>query len=284
LIELLVVIAIIAILIGLLLPAVQKVREAAARLKCSNNVKQISLATINCADQHTGLLPPSIGLYPNNFASANQSNGGLLLHILPYIEQGAVFYSSAFADGRNGGLNTYSEWGGEMDATPGYAIKSYMCPSDPTNQPVALGNYASYGLNGQLFRHNYNWGGVGLSHYPTSIPDGVSQTIFFPEKIAYCSTGNYNGNFWPDWGPIVSSSDEGDPTGTGAPIWQQVRVYAGSPLQGVCNGGVASSPHPAGINVGMGDGSVQYVGGNVDQNTWWYLMTPAGGDVVDTSW
>src|SRR5262245_53696076 len=88
LIELLVVIAIIAILIGLLLPAVQKVREAAARMSCTNNLKQLSLATINCADTNSGKLPPSIGLYAGNTPAANQSNGGLFLHILPYIEQG----------------------------------------------------------------------------------------------------------------------------------------------------------------------------------------------------
>ncbi|HEY2909300.1 MAG TPA: DUF1559 domain-containing protein, partial [Gemmataceae bacterium] len=88
LIELLVVIAIIAILIGLLLPAVQKVREAAARMACSNNLKQMSLGTINCADTNQGRLPPSVGLYPGNTAATNQSDGGLFLHILPYIEQG----------------------------------------------------------------------------------------------------------------------------------------------------------------------------------------------------
>jgi prepilin-type N-terminal cleavage/methylation domain-containing protein len=289
LIELLVVIAIIAILIGLLLPAVQKVRESAARIDCTNNVKQISLGTINCADTHNGLLPPSIGLYPNNYAVALQSNGGTFLHILPFIEQQAAYDQSSmiygtnspYLDSRNGNLQTYSEWGGQMDDQPGYRIKAYICPTDPSNTN-ALGCYASYGINGQIFRHNYNWGGVNLSRYPATISDGTSQTIFFPEKIAQCTAGLYNNNFWPDWGPILSSSDEGDPTGTGAPIWQPVTTYDGT--VGVCNGGIASSPHRTVINVGMGDGSVKQVSTNVSQTTWWYALTPNAGDVLGDDW
>lgn len=295
LIELLVVIAIIAILIGLLLPAVQKVREAAARMSCSNNLKQISLATINCADTHGGLLPPSIGFYPATTPAGvagvgipNNGNGGILLHILPYLEQGNAYNASLTSDARNGGFATYSEWGPGMDGLPGLRIKSYICPSDPTNLPGGVdgnGSMSSYGVNGQLFRHNYEWGGVGLSRYPSSIPDGTSQTIFFPEKIANCTTGAYPQNFWPDWGPIVSSSDGpdgGDPTGTGAPIWQQINQYSGQ--AGVCTGGIASSAHTGVINVSMGDGSVRQVSQGVSQSTWWYALTPAGGEVLDSSW
>src|SRR3984885_11566557 len=87
LIELLVVIAIIAILIGLLLPAVQKVREAAARMKCANNIKQMSLAVINCADSNDSKMPPDIGLYPGEGPSPNLINGSIFVIILPYIEQ-----------------------------------------------------------------------------------------------------------------------------------------------------------------------------------------------------
>ena len=94
LIELLVVIAIIAILIGLLLPAVQKVREAAARMKCSNNLKQMSLAVINMADTNEGKLPPSIGLYPSREPSANNGEGGCFFFLLPSVEQDNAYKAS----------------------------------------------------------------------------------------------------------------------------------------------------------------------------------------------
>src|SRR5262245_362071 len=127
LIELLVVIAIIAILIGLLLPAVQKVREAAARMQCANNIKQMSLGTINMADSYNGKMPGSIGLFPSiGMAADNNGDGGLFLHLLPWIEQDNLYKSSlvpAGVDDRNGFKPTYSQWTTQVQNS---RVKTYV--------------------------------------------------------------------------------------------------------------------------------------------------------------
>jgi prepilin-type N-terminal cleavage/methylation domain-containing protein/prepilin-type processing-associated H-X9-DG protein len=286
LIELLVVIAIIAILIGLLLPAVQKVREAAARMSCTNNLKQISLGTINCADTNSGKLPPSIGLYPGFGApNANQSNGGTFLHILPYIEQDNLFKASLVnpdPDGRNGNNPTYSQWTAPIQNSK---VKAYLCPSDYTvgSRGNPLGR-SSYGINGQVFRHNYQWGSVTLLMYPASLSDGTSTTIFYTEKLSNtfnCSgcCNNYCDNFWPDWGPLISSGDCSEPTGAAAMFQTNCTGAVSS-----CDGNRASSPHATGINAAMADGSVRFVGNGVQPTTWWSAMTPAGSEVLGSNW
>src|SRR5580692_6123489 len=153
LIELLVVIAIIAILIGLLLPAVQKVREAASRTKCQNNLKQIALAAHNCHDQ-LGYLPPGIGWFPSNGPVPANGWGTLFFHLLPFIEQGDLYKSSSMTGPNNLGQNPgpnqpyYSgeegRFGGNYIGTN--VIKIYVCPSDPSIPPGDVYTDSVYGL------------------------------------------------------------------------------------------------------------------------------------------
>ena len=275
LIELLVVIAIIAILIGLLLPAVQKVREAAARAQCQNNLKQMSLGTVNCADTHAGSLPCANGLYPNPNQANYNSYATIFFQILPYIEQQNLYNSTLGQDGtgQNGKFLTYSPYWNHFPNGP-VTVKTYVCPSDPTAGTNPSWNYAgagSYGDNGQTFQ--FQW--IGRSRYPASISDGTSNTIFFADKQAACNIPWYETGvtFAPQWW-----SNPG-------PQWYF--VLQPMPI-GNCNSGyIAHQPsswHTGGIEVGMGDGSVRLVAQGVSVSTWAAAITPAGGEVMGADW
>lgn len=277
LIELLVVIAIIAVLIGLLVPAVQKVREAANRMTCTNNLKQISLAIANCTDQNDQKMPPGIGLYPSRTMSVGLSQGGILFHILPYIEQDALFKNSYIVDDRNNNYLTYSQWGLPNPTK----VKTYICPSDATN-PIDGHALSSYAYNGQTFFMSYS-GGWGYGNKKLSfVTDGSSNTIYFTEKMtkAYGADGWAPGgdqNYWPDWGPaIADTADGGQPSGPAAMFQVQPKIGANTNAAG----NRASSPHSGGINAAFGDGSVRFVSQGVAPATWWTMLTPNGGDIT----
>jgi hypothetical protein len=266
----------------MLLPAVQKVREAANRSTCQNNVKQLVLGAMNCIGANKDIMPPSIGLYANAAqASQQNSNGGFFLHILPFIEQEALYKSSLRTpdpDGRNGGFPTYSQWTPDVQNS---RLKILICPTDPTNAANQWGGRSSYAVNGQIFRHAYP--GWGLPLYSLNLivsGDGLSNTIFVTEKLSLGDRGSYPDNFWPDWGSTVTSSDLGMPTGAAAGPQTFSRMSGANAFN--IDGGRASTAH-ASIVTGFGDGSVRLTSQSVNPTQWWWAFTPNGQEVL-TNW
>src|SRR5205807_2078295 len=144
LIELLVVIAIIGVLIGLLLPAVQKVREAANRMKCSNNLKQLGLACMSYIDTSKGTLFPPGGTTYNNA----EDQGTFLVFLLPYLEQGNLYNQLPpvdLPDDRTiaSTVNRIEKAGKTGTKVLPVPISTFRCPSDDYNPLAPLSNYAA---------------------------------------------------------------------------------------------------------------------------------------------
>jgi prepilin-type N-terminal cleavage/methylation domain-containing protein len=279
LIELLVVIAIIAILIGLLLPAVQKVREAAARMQSSNNLKQMGIAAHSCADTNGGVLPP---VYIENWVNPNAGHmysgpylgttGTAFLFLLPHIEQDALF--------RLAGNSVYN------NNVHTNMVKTFQAPLDETSNERTHGwGVASYAVNAQVFgRPNHPWGWqwalMGATRL-ANMKDGTSNTVLFAEKRAACRGGvnGSNGNLWghgwwnADWMPTFGN------TGFyGANAWLVPQV---SPIDSTCDPFRASAFSVGGSMVGMGDGSIRTCNPSVNQVTWTAVMTPNGLEVLN---
>ena len=269
LIELLVVIAIIAILIGLLLPAVQKVREAANRTKCTNNFKQLGLAAHSLNDTNSSQLPPVSGAFP----TGSTSTGTVFYYLLPYIEQDNLYRSSVNAAGTYsasnpvpGGIRAY-----------GTVIKTFLCPSDPS---APGGNSRFTGLS-TLATANYAANPLAFvanNGIPQSFPDGLSNTILFAERYQVCSGD------WYYWGvspvPFTKPPRFLIPA-SGLPFQVSPQTTGGT---SPCTSTRANTPHPGGMLVGLGDGSVRSLQGSVSLPTYRQACDPADGTVLGSDW
>jgi prepilin-type N-terminal cleavage/methylation domain-containing protein/prepilin-type processing-associated H-X9-DG protein len=302
LIELLVVIAIIAVLVGLLLPAVQKVREAAARMQCSNNIKQTSLATINLCDT-VGKMPPAMDWYPTPGASAFGGQGGSIFFALPYFELQAHYNLALMTPGQPAQDWTVSPttvYTGQWAQVNGVGVPAYMphwsyqiwygnvscpktliCPSDPTFNQDGKGQISgSYGNNGLIFVNQ-----PMLSRYPASIPDGTSNTVMYFELEADCPGVSADGTGHTWFGGNNTLFAAGDMGGTSHPPYGPAYSYFQvQPTPAQCDDALPSTGHTGGMNVGLADGSVRFVAKGISPLTWWQVITPAGGEVNGSDW
>jgi prepilin-type N-terminal cleavage/methylation domain-containing protein len=321
LIELLVVIAIIAILIGLLLPAVQKVREAAARIQCTNNFKQLGLATHNYENTYQKM--PLLWLttpwpYPANGPAGITAASNVFFMLLPFIEQQNVF-NLGFSSGMP-----------NMTLVASTVIKTYLCPSDGSNPSNVDQADKTYPNGGQFATSNYAgnvmvFDPLKFHTIVTSMPNGTSNTVMMGHVLQSCNDvviwgsppavytdwagDGYNGVwYWefPGFGyptycrtynpngistnqPVLPSSSLNN-----LPVYYDFGdyrdfVFAGVPFQiqpaaGYCNPSLTVSPHTGVMIVGLGDGSVRTVSSGISNTTWLNACNPVSGVPLGSDW
>jgi prepilin-type N-terminal cleavage/methylation domain-containing protein len=249
LVELLVVLAILLLLIALLAPAVQRVREAAARTQSLNNLKQLGLATHSYIDAFRNL-PPAVGT-PGNAEHAGTAH----YFILPFLEQDRLF--------QKGGGFTGSPWNDEVAGT---VVTLFVDPQDSSTPPdfvfkgwLATTNYAA---NWMVFRE-------GKQAFPASIPDGASITLMYAQRYRMCN-GEPTAWGYADvyyWAPIFA-------------YYNTVR-FQSAPANTDCDPSRPQATGPYGILTAFCDGSARLITSSVRAETWSNLCDPADGNAIN---
>jgi prepilin-type N-terminal cleavage/methylation domain-containing protein/prepilin-type processing-associated H-X9-DG protein len=305
LIELLVVIAIIAVLIGLLLPAVQKVREAANRTKCSNNMKQLALG-LHAYENAYHSFPPSYTFTVTPPATIQSYAWGVL--VLPYVEQDNLYRGYQFNQLVNSPANA---------AVITTNLKVMQCPSTPTQDRIysftlpagaifkgspaltwqaSAGDYippsgVRLGLTFPASQDRHGMLNVNFNCRTTDVTDGVSNTILLGELAGRPDV--YRNGALSTLNPAAGESTAG--AGWGDPLngesWFNGSLYDGTGTQGPCPINCTNLTtrglyafHTAGANVAMGDGSVRFLSASIDPATFAYLVTRDGGEVINGSY
>jgi prepilin-type N-terminal cleavage/methylation domain-containing protein/prepilin-type processing-associated H-X9-DG protein len=296
LIELLVVIAIIGILIALLLPAVQKVREAANRAKCKNNLKQIGLALHNYHDR-MGALPPGYqsGVGTGGPADDTGPGWGWATFLLADLEQDNLRRQIDFSRGIKDPSNAVAR----VQVLPVFRCPSddpidTFVPLDSNYQPIRDGN----GNEVEVAHSNYvaMFGSPEITSDPgagngcfcrnsavrfADITDGLSNTLWIGERSSNLGLATWTGSvkgaivpprpgspYGPEGAPVLTLGHTGDDSD----------VPPHTPNSPVNHVDDFWSRHPQGVNFLLGDGSVRNINDNIDPRLWWALGTRAGGE------
>jgi prepilin-type N-terminal cleavage/methylation domain-containing protein len=285
LIELLVVIAIIAILLALLLPAVQKIREAASLLSCRNNLKQIGLAMHQYHDSQRSF---PVGYYdPTPWPALDNGPGwGWGAFLLPYLEQSNLYQQIRFD------LDVGDPANAAVRST---FLKIFSCASDPadsTTFSITDGGSNSWTLAyGNYVACN---GNDGVDDFTTPPHTGAFVRAITGYRIADITDGLSNTFFVGDRTSKLSYSTwVGGPTGALNPFMQAPGNYGAEVTLLMCHAGVTgpntpgvfdadstSSPHQLGVPFLFGDGSVHFISTGIDIATWMALATRAGGEAI----
>lgn len=280
LIELLVVIAIIAVLIGLLLPAVQKVREAAARLQCQNNLKQIGLAMHLHNDNHQRL--PAGYLFAAN-ANGNALGHGWAAKLLPFVEQDALYEE----------LNwNLPLWDPSNAVSRMRLLNVYTCPSDPKSlgdhismgvEQYGVGNYVANFGPGDMDAFQEDRRGVFSRNSKTKLQDvrdGLSNTFFASERVngPFRSPGAHGVHTYYETTWVGAIRDVGDPSDDHG---HMVLFQTGHLPNSIdSDDRDVSTAHPQGAMFLMGDGSVHFLTDSITLSVYQSLSTRSGGEPI----